>query len=323
MSNILLVGAGQLGSRHLQALALLTIEVNIFVVDPSSESLMIAKQRFDEIADSFNVNITYSQDINDIPGVIDIAIVATSSKVRRKVIEAIISKSQVKYFVLEKVLFTRSDDYEIVSELLIRNNISAWVNCPRRMNQYYKNLSSKLNGNISLNAIGNGWGLGCNVIHLLDLFAFLSRNSNCIVDTQNLIPEIFESKRAGYIELGGTIAAYTDGGDTFSATCYMNGVSPLTLFISAENARYVISEGSTARVWKSESENNWVWEEENFTIDFQSKLTNRFVEQLLLEGNCELTTYEESAKLHLAFINAIIPFQEKLQNKKIQECSIT
>ena len=38
MINVALIGAGQLGSRHLQALALSEIPMNIEVVDPFVES---------------------------------------------------------------------------------------------------------------------------------------------------------------------------------------------------------------------------------------------------------------------------------------------
>ena len=45
----LLVGCGQLGSRHLQALASLALISNIEVLDPSAESLELGKQRVREL----------------------------------------------------------------------------------------------------------------------------------------------------------------------------------------------------------------------------------------------------------------------------------
>ena len=47
--SIAVIGAGEVGSRHLQALALLKRPVKIFVVDPSNESLRIAKERFQQV----------------------------------------------------------------------------------------------------------------------------------------------------------------------------------------------------------------------------------------------------------------------------------
>jgi threonine dehydrogenase-like Zn-dependent dehydrogenase len=41
--NIAVVGAGQLGSRHLQSLKGIQLDVRIVVIDPNQESLEIAK----------------------------------------------------------------------------------------------------------------------------------------------------------------------------------------------------------------------------------------------------------------------------------------
>ena len=56
MKNILIIGSGELGSRHLQALTKTNININIQVVDPSNESLKIASERFKEFPENKNVN---------------------------------------------------------------------------------------------------------------------------------------------------------------------------------------------------------------------------------------------------------------------------
>ncbi len=49
MYKIALIGAGQIGSRHLQALALTKIPISVEVVGRSSQSLVKAKERFEQI----------------------------------------------------------------------------------------------------------------------------------------------------------------------------------------------------------------------------------------------------------------------------------
>ena len=49
MLNIILIGAGELGSRHLQGLVKVNHMLNIWVIDPSSESLARAEERLEEI----------------------------------------------------------------------------------------------------------------------------------------------------------------------------------------------------------------------------------------------------------------------------------
>lgn len=61
MKNIAIIGAGQLGSRHLQALAQVNADVILHIVDPSEQSLEVSKQRdvitciFKEKLDKFSL----------------------------------------------------------------------------------------------------------------------------------------------------------------------------------------------------------------------------------------------------------------------------
>ena len=48
-TSVLIVGAGQLGSRYLQSLKKVKSSLNIYVVDINQNSLNIAKDRWDEI----------------------------------------------------------------------------------------------------------------------------------------------------------------------------------------------------------------------------------------------------------------------------------
>ena len=55
-----------------------------------------------------------------------------------------------------------------MADLLVKCKTIAWVNCPRRMLDFYNELKKTLNGNIHIAVTGNGGGLGCNGIPLLD-----------------------------------------------------------------------------------------------------------------------------------------------------------
>ena len=65
MLNIVLVGAGKLGSRHLQALSQVKIkDINIHVVDLNTSALSTAKDRFKEMPKNPNIlNINYLSNI--------------------------------------------------------------------------------------------------------------------------------------------------------------------------------------------------------------------------------------------------------------------
>ena len=55
--HILLIGAGQIGSRHLQALGLSDLPINISVVDTTQTSLLLAKKDMSKSAKKIMFNI--------------------------------------------------------------------------------------------------------------------------------------------------------------------------------------------------------------------------------------------------------------------------
>ena len=62
--HIAIIGAGEIGSRHLQGLALIDRRIDVSVVDPSHSSLKLAKTRFQEISvNEFLRSVKYSEPI--------------------------------------------------------------------------------------------------------------------------------------------------------------------------------------------------------------------------------------------------------------------
>ncbi|MBO9698636.1 MAG: Gfo/Idh/MocA family oxidoreductase [Sporocytophaga sp.] len=323
--NIVLVGAGQIGSRHLQGLALLKEDnIRIQVLDPSEDSLRIARDRFYEIAkDKNNISIEFISNFNEVVNDVNVAIVATSSKVRRTAIEELVQGRSIKYLLLEKFLFSDIRDYEVIQNLINEKQIKAFVNCPRRLYPDYIEIKDLLKDqkNFIFNAVGSNWGLGCNGIHLLDLFCFFTETKELRLNNDWLDEEVIPSKRAGYVEFSGTITG-TNNGSKFLITSYPSGNSPLVISMFNENFRILIEEGSGTYFYSSVS-NGWAWEQKKFTIKFQSQLTNLVVEELVATGTCGLTAYEESAYLHHSFLKNILSFIERTQGKKTTECLIT
>ena len=97
------IGAGQLGSRHLQGLLRLTIKQKIFVLEPSEVSLELSKTRANEIPNEHE--IIFSKDWDILPQNLDLVIIATGANVRAMLIEKLLPKYKVKNLVLEKILF--------------------------------------------------------------------------------------------------------------------------------------------------------------------------------------------------------------------------
>jgi len=321
--NITIIGAGQLGSRHLQALALVKDSICIQVVDTSQEALAIAESRFNEVSATFSGKISFHTSIAALEKEQEIVIVATGSKIRRSIIEELLAHAKVKSLILEKFLFVKEEDYSFVEQLLNEKQVATWVNCPRRMMSLYRTLQQELTGKIHFVVNGNAWGLGCNGIHLLDLFSFLTNERSIQLSNDLIDKQIIESKRPGYIEFTGTITGHANG-HSFHMTSFSEGASPLQLIIHTATAKYSIQEGATAKVWISKQANQWAWEEHSFTMPFQSQLTNIVVDDILATGNCTLTTYKESAHLHILFLNNLLAHLRKVNNDNtLKECLIT
>ena len=83
VSNILISGAGQLGSRYLQGLIKCRLPLRIYVQDIYHESLYRAKQRWNEVFIPETLHeVSFRTSLDSLPQEIDIAIVATTADVR-------------------------------------------------------------------------------------------------------------------------------------------------------------------------------------------------------------------------------------------------
>ena len=322
--NVAIIGCGQLGSRHLQALAKIDRAISVYVVDPSESALITAQKRFADTENYGNVeSVNYFTQIDSVPSIIDVAIIATNSLHRREIIERLAKHTQVANFILEKVLFPRMEDYESIGTLLTTIGAKAWVNCPRRMLSFYQMLREKLQGALfyEYRVSGSQWGLGCNAIHMLDLFAYLSGHSAVEFQTELLDSNYANSKRAGYIEFTGTLYGKTSNGATIILSSYPEGETPLMIEIVSDCLRCVVSEAQ-GKAWMAEKRTGWKWNQMDFCVAYQSQLTHLVVQSILEARACDLTSYEESSVLHMQIIGAFLQHMRK-SGEEVIICPIT
>ena len=57
--KVVIIGAGNIGSRHLQALKAVKIPLEIFVIDPSQASLDLSKERYKSMPEG-----KFSEEVN-------------------------------------------------------------------------------------------------------------------------------------------------------------------------------------------------------------------------------------------------------------------
>jgi predicted dehydrogenase len=314
---ILLVGAGELGSRHLQSLASLA-GCQIDVIEPSAAACQTAATRLAQVTVVAEVNFFQSFDV--LKSSYDVAIIATSAAVRFEVTQQLLSKTKLKYLILEKVLFQRPEYYQALQHQLAAHQVSAFVNCPRRLYPLYRQLKARLSdGPVSITVSGENWGMACNSIHFLDLLMYLTEEHLSVIDTTAL-QDSFASKRPGFLEVSGRLVARFQSGSTVTLQCETNDTN---------TARVAIELQSAAGHWRIDEAKGRLecLDSGTLLLDglpmlFQSQLTAHVAHKLLQHGSCDLTSYSDSAVLHLPLINSLLAYFNKTQGP-MDLCPIT
>lgn len=300
--NIIVYGAGQLGSRHLQGLAGIASRHKIFAYDPSEESLQTASQRWKETGTEQGLQLI--SDLNSLGRhQFDLSIIATNATHRLEALQILLERN-CKLFLLEKVLFQKTEEYNEASRLLNQYEATAWVNCPRRLFEHYAKVKELIDGKeeIHMSVTGSNWGMACNSVHFLDLFAWLSNGIHFKGFADGLFPEIMESKRMGFYEVNGSLSFYNkERTHSLQINCAKNGDTEVWVRISSES--FVIDVNESLGEMR-------IWDGKNLTTEsiqprFQSMMSGDVVESIL-KGNCGLTPFEESRVFHLSFINSIL-----------------
>jgi len=323
--HIAIIGAGQIGSRHLQALKRIDRNVAISVIDKNAQSLKLAQERFEEV--DFNVHVqsvSYSEKLNSLDHDVDIAIVATNADVRRRVVEQLLQHAQVRFLILEKVVFQSNADFEVIIDLLDAKKIKTWVNCPRRMYPFYQEMKKRFcaDEHIFFNLFGGGWGLACNSIHFLDLFSYITGHNRILLNGSGLDRSIQQHKRQGFKEFTGILRGETDDGSAISLLDYHRTVAPSIIHIHGKNSSFIIFENQ-GKALIAQSDNDWAWQEVTFSKPYQSQLTHLVVQQILDTGDCVLTPLEESFRIHKPMLETFITHLENVTGKQHETCPIT
>jgi predicted dehydrogenase len=323
--RLALIGAGQLGSRHLQALAKSEHPFVIDVVDTSEDSLRSAKERFLKVTGNFDgKKVEYHGSLANIHSKLDLCIIATTSDIRARVTRQLLRDKSVRYILFEKVLFQSLAEYEEITSLLKECKVKAWVNCPRRIYPFYQDLKSRFSPEARMFFVASGgeWGLACNAIHLIDLLAFLTENIDYTLKTDALDPQVRESKRRGFIELTGTLIGHFSNGNEIILHSRAGSSAPLLISIYTSGAEIIVDEEKGIARMSLES-NGWNWEDIEFSVPYQSDLTHKVVEEIIKEGICGLTPFEESVKLHKPLLKALLEHLSSIRGEVIDVCPIT
>jgi predicted dehydrogenase len=315
MNTVAVIGVGNLGFRHLESLYKSDMPLSLFAVDPSEA----ARERARSLAGGSSKGVTAVASIAELPASLDLVIIATGADVRLAMTETLLQRAKVRILVLEKVLFQRPEDFATCERLLAAHGVTCFVNCPRRMYDVYGELKGIIGSSVRYMSVAGGeWGLGCNSVHFVDLFQFMTGRAPTDF-ALHLDSGSLASKRAGFLEFTGTIHASVDSSAlTLTATRGSGAKSHITLV--GGDLSCTVDEGSgVARVFEREQ----LAKEIAFRVPYQSELTSRVAAALLRDGTCALPSYADSAAAHLPFIKAMLAHAQAHVDRGLTKVPIT
>ena len=318
--SVLIVGCGQLGSRHLQSLAKLNELARIDLLEPVATSLQKACDLFTNSGGKKEL-----LNLHQVPKSLqnhsfDLIIIATNSDIRPNLIKELLGlgvKSQ--YWILEKVL---SQSFQLGGEIAkALEGSKVWVNCPRRYYQCYEDILPDVvpNTPIHMSIVGSNWGLACNAIHYLSVLNVLSRSLPTIFDTSGLDRRAPPAKRVGFVEFFGTAKATFANGSTLTLTCTEGQEVTRVLRAEQGNKKWMVNEFQNL----AESQFEGPVQVKSIHVPTQSELTSIIVKEIFATGDCLLPTLATSLAVHQPFLDGLVAFYSQINDKNLTTVPIT
>ena len=321
--RIALIGCGNIGSRHLQALTQIRFPIEIDVVEPNKKAQQIAKQRLQEIKyDEKTHNIQWYKHLNELRDDFDLTIVATISTNRVELIKKLLYHGHSR-FLIEKIVCQSTHEYEILLDTMKKFKAKGWVNTNLRYFRSYKKIKNYFSKSkiihMSLTTAGH-YGIGTNAIHYLDLFSWFTDDYKITLDGSSLYNKLFTNKRGkNLIEFAGSITGTISGGSSITLTFIPDANLPLLVNIYGNNNRHLIIDETNERVFNTTHKNLPF----DYVYEHTSNLTTKIVNDILTKDNCNLSSLNNSYYLHMELFRILCNQIEKLTHKKTKICPIT
>ena len=310
MVNVCLIGCGGVGKRHLEAMLKVKNDINIEVVEPNIENTPTTL---------VGQNINYFSKIEDVSNNIDICLIATTANVRKKVILELVSKKNVKFMILEKVVFQNEKDFDEIIKLFEEKNIKSWVNCHLRAQPIYKEL--KTQSIISYDTTmtyeySDDFTLSSSAIHILDLFSYLCDDYDLEIQDIVTDTELKSSRHSGCVDFNGYMKVKSTNG--------------YELVVKKRDAHFgehltIYHNDLTVRSSEGDDPDNRIGfvQDKKIPYVWQSSLTNSYIDDIIEKSDCHLSTLENSAKLHKIMLKSFRNLLKEKYNREVVDCPIT
>jgi len=286
-----------MGFRHAQAVISRKADDLLWIVEPDNE---IFRNNLKLINASLS-EVNYLKSLNDIPENIDLAIIATSAQPRFSIMKLLLNLG-VKKFLLEKVVFQSLWQFDEIIELLENKGAVAYINFVNRYFSNYLFVKSSLIKNHPLSFIvsGGNFGIGCNALHYIDLFEFITGKKSSIVSSNLFLNSVENRRGASYKEFNGLIAFTTTNADRLVISAIPEMNSHEIIIIQDGNINILNEQTLKHSIFY----NGALLETKKFDLLPTSKLTKSIIDDIE-SGNCFLPSIQETKNCHIQLFGAI------------------
>lgn len=325
--RILIVGCGDLGSRHLQAICAMPQVTEVEVIEPSAEGLDLGRKRVDEVKDR-NPKITYRwlRSFDEASRGGDLCIVATLADVRCQVTHDVVNQLEYSSFLLEKMVAQSIGDYERLIQFSEKMGLSIWVNCQMRAHDAFKRAKEKINSELPFvfSVTGGNHGLATNGIHAADLFVFYAGTDAIEEVAKNVDMVLHPSKRGGhFFDLSGTLYGVTDKGSNFMLALRAGHNGPMCYSLFSSEYRSIV-EDTTRTHYESSQDSGWSWQQIPLSDDMNvSAMTRVFTADVLTRGRSEWPSLKACFPAHSFILKSLMPHFQKLMKSEQEKCPVT
>lgn len=291
-NNILVVGFGSIGRRHVQSL-----------LDVGFKNIHILDSDYSRISTNLKVigyskeNVNILDDIDQINFMLDLAIISTSAFPRYQIVQNLISKG-VKNYLLEKIVFQSTQQFKNVISSLSAIDGKAYCNFPNRYITNYMEIRSvlaemKTNSTLSMSVRGGDIGIACSGVHYLDLFEYLTNSQ--IAGCSSSLNQCDEVNKRGseYLDFSGVLYAHNMRGDSVDIYFDNSHHGNVSISLQFNNKNFILSEGDSIAY----SIHDFEIQKENFKVIPSSSLTACLVNDIF-RNQTSLSTIQETANVH-------------------------
>lgn len=324
LTKIILVGCGNIGSRHLESLMKFQDKISIDIVEPNKKSKNNAIEMIKKLYIKKSPKINWFTSIQDLPNSGDVVIVATNSIGRHKFIDILLKQGNKK-FILEKMVCQSKNEYKLLINSFKKYDAKAWVNTNRSYFTFYQKIKNIFANSKSIQLsvyLGNS-GLGTSSIHYIDLFCWLTDNYNIQLNGKYLSDKIFSSKRGkSFKEFSGVIIGSNKKNSYLSISSQNNqSIPPSAIVEIYDGQKHIV-------INELEEKFSFLTNYEKipkliFKFSHVSEITYKIICDILTSDSCLLPPVENSFKIHSELFRIFNDHLYKHLNQKIEKCPIT